>query len=76
MRLSYYMHFKPITILIRFFQILNNRGVFVNSEINSEILAIKNGREKFYLGRLAFYPQSYGIACQSGSPYKPLFDQM
>ncbi|XP_066960828.1 glutamate receptor ionotropic, delta-1-like [Macrobrachium rosenbergii] len=37
--------------------------------------ARKRGRRKFYFARQNFYPQGYGIACTSGSPFKKTFDR-
>ena len=59
-----------------FSKILYDGGVFINSRLNSEILATKRGRDNFHMGRQFFYPQPYGIAYPSGSPFKIIIDDM
>ena len=44
----------------------------LSMELNTKML----GGHKYYIGRERFYMQSYGIACQSGSPLKVKLDEM
>ncbi|XP_064080693.1 glutamate receptor ionotropic, delta-1-like [Macrobrachium nipponense] len=58
-----------------FDKVLQGKFVFICPRLASEIFARKRGRRKFYFARHNFYPQGYGIACTSGSPFKKIFDR-
>ncbi|XP_063852047.1 glutamate receptor ionotropic, delta-2-like [Scylla paramamosain] len=48
--------------------------VFINAQLNSVTKATQSGqRHKFHIGRETFLPQSYGIACSTGSPLRDAF---
>ena len=57
-------------------QVLQEKFVLVNSELNAKIRATVRGRNKYHFGRDTFYPHGYGIACTSGAPFRPKFEQM
>ncbi|XP_068225815.1 glutamate receptor ionotropic, delta-1-like [Palaemon carinicauda] len=59
-----------------FDKVMQGKFVFVCPRLASEIFARKRGRRKFHFARQNFYPQGYGIACKSGSPFKKLFDRL
>ncbi|XP_066967133.1 glutamate receptor ionotropic, delta-2-like [Macrobrachium rosenbergii] len=56
-------------------KVLSGKLAFVNARLASEIRATREGREKFYLARQSFYPQGYGMALNSGAPYKRVFER-
>ncbi|XP_066971943.1 glutamate receptor ionotropic, delta-2-like [Macrobrachium rosenbergii] len=56
-------------------KVLSGKFGFVNAMLATEIRATREGREKFYLARQSFYPQGYGMALNSGAPYKRVFDR-
>ncbi|XP_066976084.1 glutamate receptor ionotropic, kainate 3-like [Macrobrachium rosenbergii] len=57
-----------------FDKVLAEKFVLINSEMNGEIRATVRGRDKYHFGRDTFYPHAYGIACNSGAPFRPKFD--
>ncbi|XP_042224799.1 glutamate receptor ionotropic, delta-2-like isoform X2 [Homarus americanus] len=57
-------------------KVLTGKFVFINARLGAEIRAIAKGRHRFYLGKSSFYPQGYGIACTSGSPFKNVIEQI
>ncbi|XP_045104339.1 glutamate receptor ionotropic, kainate 3-like [Portunus trituberculatus] len=59
-----------------FDKVLEEKFVLVNSELNAKIRATVRGREKYHFGRDTFYPHGYGIACISGAPFRPKFEQL
>ncbi|KAK4324866.1 hypothetical protein Pmani_004516 [Petrolisthes manimaculis] len=59
-----------------FDKITQEKYLFINSQMNSELRAVQRGRQRFYLAQQTFYPQGYGIACFSGAPFLPKFNQM
>ncbi|XP_042223943.1 ionotropic receptor 40a-like [Homarus americanus] len=54
--------------------VLTHDIVYISAKINSEIRAAQKGRNHFYHARQTFFPQSYGIVCTSGAPFKNRFD--
>ncbi|XP_045129467.1 glutamate receptor ionotropic, delta-1-like [Portunus trituberculatus] len=51
--------------------------VFINAQLNSVMKATQSGqRHKFHIGRETFLPQSYGIACSTGSPLRDAFSDI
>ncbi|KAK7076309.1 hypothetical protein SK128_001033 [Halocaridina rubra] len=59
------------------FEVLGNENfIFFNSEVSSKIRAIKKGLDRYHFGRQTFYPQGYGIACNTGAPYREKFNEM
>ncbi|KAK7085913.1 hypothetical protein SK128_018158 [Halocaridina rubra] len=59
-----------------FDQLVKGKFIFVNSQMGSKIRAIRKGLNKFHFSRQTFYPQGYGIACNSGSPFRMKFNDM
>ncbi|KAK4314826.1 hypothetical protein Pmani_013912 [Petrolisthes manimaculis] len=59
-----------------FDKITQEKYLFINSQMNSELRAVQRGRQRFYFAQQTFYPQGYGIACFSGAPFLPKFNQM
>ncbi|KAG7170273.1 putative Glutamate receptor ionotropic, delta-1-like 41, partial [Homarus americanus] len=55
--------------------VLKDKQVFVNARLGSVIRSMVRGRENYHLGRQTMYPQSYGVACKSGAPYKKVFER-
>ncbi|CAL4076633.1 unnamed protein product [Meganyctiphanes norvegica] len=58
-----------------FSQITTSKFIMVNARLNSMIRMTKLGWERYYMSRDSFYPQGYGIACNTGAPFKPIFDR-
>ncbi|XP_064118946.1 glutamate receptor ionotropic, delta-2-like [Macrobrachium nipponense] len=56
-------------------KVLSGKFGFANAMLATEIRATREGREKFYLARQTFYPQGYGMALNSGAPYKRVFER-
>ncbi|XP_050690664.1 glutamate receptor ionotropic, delta-1-like [Eriocheir sinensis] len=50
--------------------------VFINAQLNSIMKATQLGRHQFHIGRQTFLPQSYGIACNTGSPLRDAFSSV
>ncbi|KAK4319070.1 hypothetical protein Pmani_009964 [Petrolisthes manimaculis] len=59
-----------------FDKITQEKYLFISSELNSEFFAVQKGRQRFYISQQTFYPQGYCIACFSGAPFLPKFNQM
>lgn len=53
-------------------QVLKDKFVFINAELNSKLKATQLGVHEFYIARETFMPQGYGIACSSGSPLRDI----
>ncbi|KAG7174675.1 Glutamate receptor ionotropic, delta-1-like 26 [Homarus americanus] len=59
-----------------FDMILKQKYVYINAQLNSELIATQQGRANYYIARETFLPQGYGIACSSGSPFKEVFSNI
>ncbi|XP_063868105.1 glutamate receptor ionotropic, delta-2-like isoform X2 [Scylla paramamosain] len=59
-----------------FRKVTQEKFVFVNPQLNSELRASQRGRQNFHIARQAFFPQAYGIACISGAPFLAKFNQI
>ncbi|KAK4312201.1 hypothetical protein Pmani_016354 [Petrolisthes manimaculis] len=59
-----------------FDKITQEKYLFISYQMNSELRAVQRGRQRFYFAQQTFYPQGYGIACFSGAPFLPKFNQM
>ncbi|XP_050727853.1 glutamate receptor ionotropic, delta-1-like [Eriocheir sinensis] len=57
-------------------KVMTGPFVFINARLGSEVRAAARGIQKFYISRDSFYPQSYGIAFQSGSPIRVVISPM
>nr|XP_027228470.1 glutamate receptor ionotropic, delta-1-like [Penaeus vannamei] len=56
-------------------KVLTGKFGFVNAWLASEIRITARGKENYHLARQTYYPQSYGVALQSGAPYLAVFDK-
>lgn len=68
-----YVHYYYTLIIFR--QVLEDKFVFINAELNSKLKATQLGFHEFYIARETFMPQGYGIACSSGSPLRDIFSK-
>ncbi|KAK4316331.1 hypothetical protein Pmani_012515 [Petrolisthes manimaculis] len=56
--------------------VLTGPYAYLNAQLGSEMQAERLGRQRFHIGRENFYPQSYGIACTTGSPLTAVLERM
>ncbi|KAK3891554.1 hypothetical protein Pcinc_004554 [Petrolisthes cinctipes] len=57
-------------------KVLTGPYAFLIAQLSSEMLTERLGRQRFHMGREHFYPQSYGIACTTGSPLTAVLERM
>ncbi|XP_066976065.1 glutamate receptor ionotropic, delta-2-like [Macrobrachium rosenbergii] len=57
-------------------KVIAGKYVFANAYLGAVIRAKRRGLHKYHFAKNTFYPQSYGMACAHGAPYKTLFDTL
>ncbi|XP_064120838.1 glutamate receptor ionotropic, delta-2-like [Macrobrachium nipponense] len=57
-------------------KVISGKYVFANAYLGAVIRAKSRGLHKYHFAKNTFYPQSYGMACANGAPYKTLFDSL
>ncbi|XP_076069236.1 glutamate receptor ionotropic, kainate 1-like [Oratosquilla oratoria] len=57
-----------------FSRALTEKSGYITTKYISEIRTMRRGKHLYYIGRETFYPQGFGIACPSGSPYRKVFE--
>ncbi|KAK3891550.1 hypothetical protein Pcinc_004550 [Petrolisthes cinctipes] len=57
-------------------KVLTGPYAFLIAQLSSEMLTERLGRQRFHMGREHFYPQSYGIACTTGSPLTAVLERI
>ncbi|XP_064095572.1 ionotropic receptor 93a-like [Macrobrachium nipponense] len=55
---------------------LSGKAVYIEARLASEMQTLKQGQEKFYMGRQSFFPQKYGIVCRTRSPFKSVMSDI